>query len=190
MKKIITISLLMSATVFNHYLNAQDLPVHEFGIQLSNLQGFGMVYKKERDINKLARLQLNLGDYTLLKNEDSGPTKQFRLNLSAGKEKRKPLNKQTFLVHGFAPFTSIFGNSVRNNKTSNLQLGVAYVLGIQYRINNKFYISAESMPALSGVLSKQGDSDTQYGYNIGFYNSNPVNITLAHRFRANSKKPK
>jgi len=188
MKKIITIAILASTALINTSVQAQELPVHEFGIQLSNLQGFGMVYKKERELNKLARFQMSLGDYTFFENEDRGPSKQFRLNLSAGREKRKSINKQTYFVNGFAPFVSIFGNKLQNNESSQLQLGVAYLFGIQYRFNDKFYISAESMPSLSGIISKQGGSDTQYGYNIGFYNGNPVNIALAHRFRTKRKK--
>ena len=166
---------------------AQETAIHEFGIQLSSLQAFSAIYKKERDLNKYVRVQVGTGNYTRTYIKDKDPLKQLSINFSCGVEKRKPLGPKTNFVHGFAPTISILSRTDPTSKLSRSQLGIAYILGVQYIINDRFYVSLESLPSVSGFISKNSNSDSQAGINIGFYN-NIANITLAHSFSRTQKR--
>ncbi len=167
-------------------LFAQEQTRHEFGIQLSNLQGFSLIYKKEREQNKYVRVQVGSGNYNHTYRKEKDPLKQLNLTLSGGVEKRKSMGPKTNFIHGFAPHVSILSRKEVNSKLYQNQLGIAYILGLQYIIQDKFYISLESLPSIAGFISKINNSDTEAGINIGFYN-NIANITLAHYFRRTEK---
>jgi len=188
MKTILRTTLALVFIASTHLSSkAQDAPVHELGIQLSNLQGFSLIYKKERAENKLVRVQIGAGDYTKTFRKDRDPAKQLLMNMSCGTEKRKALGSKTKFVHGFIVHFSLFNQSDADNKISRRNLGIGYLMGVQYKFNDQFYISLESLPSVSGIITKRTNSDTEAGFNLGFYN-NIANITLAHQFRK-SRKP-
>lgn len=177
----------LSLLMLSQQIMAQEKAYHEFGIQLSSLQAFSAIYKKEVDVNKYVRVQVGSGNFSELHRKDSDPQKQLQLNFSGGVERRKALTDKTNFVHGLAPTFSVLSRTDDNSKQSLIRAGIAYILGVQYNFSDHFYISLESMPSVSGILSKTTNSDSQIGYNIGFHN-NIANITLAHRFSRTTKK--
>ncbi len=187
MNKNITVVTLIATILLSSNMKAQELPTHEIGIQLSNLQGFSLIYKKELETNKLARLQIGTNDFLFLKRKENDKSKQMSINLSLGREKRRNLNERTDFVHGFIPFVSILNRSRNDDRITNATVGIAYLLGIRHEFNDAFYTSLECMPSISGIINKQTDLEAEFGYNLGFYN-NIVNITLAHRFKIKKKE--
>lgn len=83
----------------------------------------------------------------------------------------------TTIDNGNGSTTTVTGSS-RTLFTPSL--GVGFVLGVQYNISPKWYVSAELIPTLtaSGTF---GTGVSIYGFQAGFNSSN-VGVTGAYRF--------
>lgn len=98
-----------------------------------------------------------------------------------GREYRKPISEKVSFIHGISPLVNV---AYRNQSTEIWVLGgtLGYMLGFQLDFSDAFYVSIETIPALSGTYTfNQGENNDNYRLSAGF-NSNAGVITLAYRF--------
>ena len=185
--------LLVSSSTF-----AQDAATHEIGLRTSDFGSIGLVYKKQLRENTYRRYRLAFGNLTT-NFVNSTSAISFSVGGAIGKEKRRNVSDKLQFIYGleFIPsvgFTSTnSGNlTVDNGNGSTLtykgstitlvmpSVGLGFVLGAQYNINPKWYISAELIPTItaSGTF---GNSNSIYSFQAGFTSSS-AGITGAYRF--------
>ncbi len=177
---------------------SQDVPTREIGLRTNGFNDLGFVYKKQKSENVYKRYRLAFGNLGLgIVNGSS--LVNFSVGGAIGKEKRKSINDRFQVVYGteFIPRLSILHSSAGtaniNDGTvgevsvtgSNLtllstSLGLGFVLGAQYNISPKWYISAEIVATVS-LNGTFGRGITIYGLNAAFTSSN-VGLTGMYRF--------
>ena len=158
--------------------------VRELGIRASGLENFGFIYKKEQKPNSYQRFRIgriNLA-WRDLGEESSLAT---ALGFAIGFEKRKAINDELYLIHGFEPSMILALSTNSRNLIYDIQPGLGYVLGFQYSFSEKFYINIESIPSINLIIRGTKGSSPVYTGNLGF-NSNAVSITAAYRIVSNS----
>ncbi|WP_420152836.1 hypothetical protein [Siphonobacter sp.] len=177
---------------------SQDVPTREIGLRTNGFNDLGFVYKKQKSENVYKRYRLAFGNLGLgIVNGSS--LVNFSVGGAIGKEKRKSINDRFQVVYGteFIPRLSILHSSAGtaniNDGTvgevsvtgSNLtllsaSLGLGFVLGAQYNISPKWYVSAEIVPTVS-LNGTFGSGITIYSLNAAFTSSN-VGLTGMYRF--------
>jgi|GEM_PF-670228 hypothetical protein len=198
--------LCLSVTAGFSTLTAQDTiatRMHEVGLQIFNfnLESFGVIYKKQKlnNPNRYTRYRFAATEIGY-SSRNQLPSKDFRVNLSAsiGNERRVDLNTRTQFLHGlqFGPSiryqlsTTDDASNTQITKTQNLNYGlnIGYLVGIQYNLNEIFYLSVEIVPSV-GVRREQttneqlNQKNTIAAFNAFFdFDSNAAALTLAYRF--------
>lgn len=177
---------------------SQDVPTREIGLRTNGFNDLGFVYKKQKSENVYRRYRLAVGNLGVGVINNSGVI-NFSVSGAIGKEKRKTINDRFQVVYGteFIPRLSILHSSAGtvsiNDGTvgevsvtgSNLtllstSLGIGFVIGAQYNISPKWYVSAEVVPTVS-LNGTFGSGVTIYGLNAAFTSSN-VGLTGMYRF--------
>ncbi|PQA60638.1 hypothetical protein [Siphonobacter curvatus] len=177
---------------------SQDVPTREIGLRTNGFNDLGFVYKKQKSENVYKRYRLAFGNLGLgIVNGSS------LVNLSVGgaigKEKRKSINDRFQVVYGteFIPRLTVshspggnvsvddgtFGKITitgSGNLLLNTSLGIGFMIGAQYNISPKWYVSAEVVPTVS-LNGTFGSGVTIYGLNAAFTSSN-VGLTGMYRF--------
>ncbi|OZI08072.1 hypothetical protein BWI93_11235 [Siphonobacter sp. BAB-5385] len=177
---------------------SQDVPTREIGLRTNGFNDLGFVYKKQKSENVYKRYRLAFGNLGLgIVNGSS--LVNFSVGGAIGKEKRKSINDRFQVVYGteFIPRLTVIhspgGNVSVNDGTMgsititnagnlllNTSLGIGFVLGAQYNISPKWYVSAEIVPTVS-LNGTFGSGITIYGLNAAFTSSN-VGLTGMYRF--------
>ncbi len=181
-------------------LSAQDtaaVRMHEVGLQISNfnLEDFGLVYKVQRltNENRYMRYRLVFSNVGFVSQQDGDDT-DFNLGLGGaiGFERRHALGERVQFLQG-PEFSVGFSHSNFNQQfieftTTSVNAGIGYILGLQYNINEKFYINLETIPALSFSYNtsrqengNQKSTNNTTSLNANF-NSESIALTLAFRF--------
>lgn len=197
MKRLLTLflpSLLLASAV-----HAQDGPPNqEIGLRLTDFNSFGLIYKKQVDENTYRRYRLAFGNLSanyIQNNTLIG----FSVGGAAGKEKRRPINDKLQFVYGTELIASL---SLNFSNTGSLtvndgtgasttytgssvfivtpSVGVGFVLGAQYNLTSRWYVSAELIPAITASGSF-GNGTALYRLQAGF-NSSSAGLTGAYRF--------
>ncbi|GAB3766424.1 hypothetical protein GCM10028817_49830 [Spirosoma pomorum] len=185
--------LLLTSTLF-----AQDAPNREIGLRISDLSSFGLVYKKQISENTYRRYRLAFGNLSanfIQNNTLIG----FSVGGAAGKEKRRTISDKLQFIYGTELIASLSLNSSNTGtltisdgnggsttyKGSSLlivtpSIGVGFVLGAQYNLNPRWYVSAELIPSITASGSF-GSGAALYSFQAGF-NSSSAGITGAYRF--------
>lgn len=189
----LAVSLLLSSVIY-----AQDAPTKEIGLRSTNLNSLGFIYKKKLSENTYRRYRLAFGN---LNANFTGSNTQvgFSAGGAMGKEKRRSINDKLQFIYGTEFIASVAFNSASsgtvtidngNGRTSTYtgfndllvlpSIGIGFVLGAQYNINPRWYVSAELIPSITatGVF---GGGSTLYNLQAGF-NSSSAGITGAYRF--------
>lgn len=177
---------------------SQDVPTREIGLRTNGFNDLGFIYKKQKSENVYRRYRLAVGNLGVGVINNSGVI-NFSVSGAMGKEKRKAINDRFQVVYGteFIPRLSVLhssaGTASINDGTggevsvtgSNLtllstSLGIGFVIGAQYNISPKWYVSAEVVPTVS-LNGTFGSGVTIYGLNAAFTSSN-VGLTGMYRF--------
>lgn len=194
-----TFSLLtISLCLLSFSLFAQEATPREIGVRINSLNNFGMIYKKQLRENTYRRYRLAFGDLTA--NFRKGYNQfGFSVGGAVGREKRRPITDRLQFIYGTEFLTSLGINSVSsgsvtvdngNGGTTTIygnkviavtpSVGIGLVLGAQYNLNPRWYVSAELIPSVtaSGTF---GNGTSIIGIHAGF-NSSSAGLTAAYRF--------
>lgn len=177
---------------------SSQLKVRDIGLNFSNFNNFGISYKKSKDDLKFFRLTLvTLNGFNFKAVPDSmGSNKNsFGLGFNIGYEKRKSINNKfsffkglDFLTAFNSQMTDVVYDKIKFQKRS-VSLGVGYVLGCTYKINEDISISTEIIPSivftnekLTNTVGKEKNNLTNNGFSYGLSNSG-ASITLSYKSR-------
>jgi len=174
--------ILLITGFFSFSATAQN--VNEYGLMFSNLNGFGLTYKKGKE-NTLTRfsaasLNLNLTDFDnvnlYLRNIGAG--------IYIGHENRIIIQERLKFVHGpeFGLFLSYSRgpiNGFEMQPVTVISPCFGYIIGLNYALSERFLLSAELIPSISyrHVRSPLGNSNN---IDLGFASGSAL-MTLAYR---------
>lgn len=153
----------------------QDIDSQEFGLHTSGLNSLGLVYKdqvKDQVFRRyrLAALQFNA--------QSSSPSTNFQYNVSfsVAYEMRKSISTKLEFLHG-PDFQ--FGLGGAENRT-DLFVGLAYVLGMQYQLNEDFVLGLELLPTFRYQFSNS-PNNSQDNFALQA-NAQNAYIFIVHQF--------
>ncbi|GLR15619.1 hypothetical protein [Portibacter lacus] len=176
--------LFIAITISITTLSAQNTNT-EIGLRLSNFQSFGAIYKKEMRNGDYFRLRGATGIFQLgLVNDNS--SFQFRSDLAIGVEIRKKISDKLVFYRGFEPFLNLAYRS-STGPTANVGVGIGYVLGLSYDINQQFYVSIETIPSLGLSIQASEFEALDNVYVEGGINASNVALSIIHRFELKKK---
>lgn len=185
MKKTILIMALGILCFIGGYSQDGGGNQRELGARFSSLNDFDFIYKKQRSENKYLRLGLaritNSSAFV-----DGSTLTTTNLGVSIGLEKRIPIAKKLKFFRG--PVASLSGSAqfLSGRDIYNVNIGLNYVLGIMYEINDIFYVGADTAPGFNVTYGDNGATESWTTF-LGF-NSQALSFTLAVRFPAKKKK--
>ncbi len=143
MKKIKGLTLLFLLCFLTTQSFAQN--GNEIGLKLNSLQNYSAVFKLKLKENRYFRL-----DAGSLQATSSASRSNFRLNLELGWEtRRRVTDKFSFIsgpTLGVQPLVSY--QRISDRWDLDLAASVGFILGGQYWLNDKFYLSLETIPTL------------------------------------------
>ncbi len=177
MKKIVIFAM---ASILSLSTFAQDstkvFSKYELGLSLANLNDFGLMYKKHRKNNSFFRLSLASMNYSLINRSDSY-FHNFSSSITIGREKRKEIHDNLYLVRGW----DFLGGISSAAGVNYFGIGVGYVLGLQYNLNQKFALGLEATPGITGNIIVR-DYDFEFSaLSLGF-STNSVRLLMLYKF--------
>jgi hypothetical protein len=156
----------------------------EIGARFTGLDNIGLVYKKERKENKYIRHNFAVAQF----NYTSRNLFQANMSYAFGFEKRKPIGNNMIFYRGIQPSFGV--NYLRANFNLNqppfdeifgAYVGLGYMFGFMYSINERFYVSLETIPSIDYFYIAD-----EYGFRSsgirGGFNTNLLAATVAYRF--------
>ncbi len=177
--------------------------MHEVGLRISNfdLRNFGVVYKIQRPNNEnhYMRYGFWVGNLrTSITPERNSQSYNTRIGGNVGWEKRTAWSNRIQFMHGPEAFVGfnyfVFRrDSEPLSRNFSLSAGVGYILGLQYHINDQFYISLESIPSVFYSYFEEGESLSSQlprinkNHTIGV-SANSESLLLSFVCRFNKKK--
>lgn len=153
-------------------------PKQEIGLSLGAQTSFSAIYKKERKDGHYNRIEGAAGGINL-NNEN--------LNLNASvkiiKEKRKLKGDRFFFSYG--PGVGLSTNIGIANQFSSAAIFIRptflYLLGANYKLNDKVYIGAELQPG-AGISFNYNSNRNDFNYSANLGASTSARIHIAYRF--------
>lgn len=177
MKKIVIFAM---ASIISLSTFAQDgtkvFSKYELGLSLANLNDFGLMYKKHRKNNSFFRLSLASMNYSLINRSDDY-VHVFNSNISIGREKRKEIHDKLYLIRGW----DFLGGISSTAGVNKFGIGVGYVLGLQYNLNQKFALGLEATPNITGNIFIRDNNVILSLLNLGF-STNSVRLLMLYKF--------
>ncbi len=117
----------------------------ELGVTFSSLNNFGIVYKKQ--LKKETRyLRLSGANFNL----SIVDVRNFSIGagVAIGWENRKAINEKFNFIHGADVGMKFNFNEVSDDFIGVISTSFGYILGVQYRLNDNFYINLETIPKI------------------------------------------
>lgn len=154
---------------------------HEIGIRMSSLNNFGLIYKKQKNEQSWTRLRLLFANLNFNFLENNNQT-QLTTGIAYGWEKRRSIDERLTFIHGFEPRLSMRLEQSEITNTTSYQVipALGYVLGVQVKLKNQFFMYAEIIPALS---SRFEFSNNTVNTNLGIgLSTNGASIGVVYRF--------
>lgn len=148
------------------FLPTQDSTAQskEFGLRMSNLREFGMVYKKKK-VDYWTRWQASFGN---LEASFGGTfTGGLGIGLQVGREKRKEVGEKLNFIHGPQFLLGLNMRTSTDSFNGSVSTGFGYLVGMTALLKNNFSVSLETVPRLTAMLSGNGDF-TNLDINAGF----------------------
>lgn len=194
MKNILTLLLLFSGL----QLAAQTSPAtdtlnRQIGINATNFLGQIFRFTPTNSFNNpvyyiatrkkkgKGYARFGAGGELLLQGTGGGTTTNIILNLRFGKDKAVDFGKRWQAYYGYDFKTNIAFSSFGSSTTNSTQvaLGIAPVVGLQFKINSRLSVSSESAYNFFLTLFDQG-GDTNFGFLTSF--SAPTSVFLNYHF--------
>ncbi|MBS3771793.1 MAG: hypothetical protein V5A47_13460 [Bacteroidales bacterium] len=169
----------------------------KIGITFQNLDHFGLIYKTKLDQRYLRIEALNLKNVisqSVSPNERSSPQNVYKINLgfNIGLEKYHPLVERFGIINGYSFLSGIRfdRNKVSGEITSkhfNTNIGVGYIMGVNYTISKAFEITAEIRPALRYYFDHKKNfqdnrTNKHYTHSFMFNFSDDVRLSILYNF--------
>ena len=169
----------------------------KIGIKFQNLDHFGLIYKKKLDENYLRIEALHLGSHisqAVDPDDTRSPQNSYVVDLgfNVGLEKYHTLDERLDFLHGFS-FLS--GLSFQRNKISgelsskefNTNVGIGYIMGVKYTINQTIEITAGLLPSLRYYFDHRKNfqdnrTNTHYTHSFRFNFSDDVRFSILYNF--------
>lgn len=180
-----TVLLLVLGTMMALPLSAQttqDRPPREVGFgTYSFSNNFNLIYKREMQENKYRRYDVSVNfNYTKPDFNPNYEQVNASISFTISTENRNYLNDKFKFVHGLFYGLGFSLNSNSGLTTTNLGPRAGYQLGVQYDINDQFYVGATTFPGVSLGLSFD-DNDTWLS-SAGFSFSPAAEVSVLYRF--------
>ncbi|MDF9795085.1 hypothetical protein OKW21_000348 [Catalinimonas alkaloidigena] len=168
-----------------HAQENEDKPVREIGIGSSNLSSnFSFIYKKELEENKYKRYDAFFSMVYLDRRSTSNSyllsTLVTDISFTLGTENRKYINDKFKFVHGFYYGGGIKMYFQEGNTVVELIPEFGYLLGVQYDINDQFYIGATTFPGIITDISLNSEDVHISKVMVGF--TTIAELSLLYRF--------
>ena len=156
----------------------------ELGVRLSNLNDFGLIYKRQVEENKFIRYRIArfTAGGTFVEDFNSF---DIQLAASIGFEKRKAVNEDFDFIWGPEYIASLGFNDLGQDD-SEVFLGVTfgYVLGALWHLSDHFYMGLETIPGIGLGYTIQQESDNIFSASLGF-NASAVALKAVYKFTKN-----
>ena len=155
----------------------------EIGLRLTNLQDFGLIYKKELESGTFRRLRFAGANVGLTLIQGSG-TAVFNAGIFAaiGWEKRIPVADKLVFHHGWEPGIVLSLIATENFNQLTVSPFVGYVLGFQLAVSERFLLGLEVIPSAQLMYTSANDANVGiFQANVGF-NTGAVGLTGTYRF--------
>lgn len=184
--------LLLAITLVSVITALQAQTSREIGLRLWGLNDFDFIYKKQLTDNTFRRIRVAVAEVGFGITDEVN-NYNIRTGVAWGKENRRPVAEDLLWVHGWEPRISVGfemfsyrdegvpgGDS--DNWTLNVNPGIGYILGFQYNVSERFYVSLESIPSFGlNFTSRKGDALSSLGVGANFSFAS-VALTLAYSF--------
>jgi len=156
---------------------------HELGLRLFGLDDFDFVYKKGKAENRFTRFRLAIFDLRFNGIGNEGRSNSaFNVGLAIGTERRKSIKNELLFIHGFEPSLRVgISNNSRDEVAMGVNLGIGYVLGLQYDISEHFYANIELIPTVSTFYETDFDGFNEFQVNT-LFRSGDIALSLVYRF--------
>ena len=167
---------LFACTLQTAFAQADTL---ELGIRFSSLDNFNLLYKKRLADGRYRRYDFVVANVALAA-VDEGPTIfQLSAGASIGTERRRTIAPRFKFVRGWQPGLSLGLSMAGETGILTVSPRIAYLLGFQYDVSDRFYVSVEALPSAS--LNVTVGDITTVGINAGI-SSTGVGLTAVYRF--------
>jgi hypothetical protein len=194
MKKFASLILVLTYLSLNAVAQEISPKINEIGFNVNGSQ-FGVRYSTGNEVTLLRLTLLSLyGNSTWDKTPgDESTNNQQGVGFNVGFEKRKSIAENISLFLGSDLLTSLETDAYKFKSTDNkytsttLSIGVGFVVGINFKVADRIYISTEFVPAIvyshSAYKSQTQFEDvktTNNGINYGL-STRGINLTLSCR---------
>ena len=149
----------------------------EFGVVTSSLSNFGLIYKYHFADNLKIRIST-----TSFRLDGSSGAQIFRAGAGVmiGYESTKKLSERLYFNRGPEVSFSVQHNYNRNNNSYTFATSpsLIYFLGLQYDLNEHFYVGGELRPSINATYSTTNlpVSTTNFGFNLDVSSSVRLNL--------------
>lgn len=179
-------------------LSAQEATTtsHEIGTRFSGLNNFGFIYKKSKNDKRFLRIRAASTDLGITGNSVDVSGFDVGASFAIGLENRRRIAEEFHFIHGpelafsfaYDQRTLPASSGERTTSSTIFSPRIGYILGFQYDVSDRFYVSIEAIPGLSYAYQIDED-DTALGverrtgstFDLGF-NSNAVALSVVYRF--------
>lgn len=175
--------LALTVLVFAMPATAQEMSYDkkEFGIRLSNLNNFGMIYKRQIEENKYVRYRIALFNVNGAFVEDNSNL-DISLAASIGFERRKAINENFDFISGPEYLANVgFDNLLQDNSQILIGFRFGYVLGAIWHLSDHFYVGLETIPGIGLNYNIEQEGDNTLNVNLGF-NASAVALKAVYKF--------
>lgn len=162
-----------------------ETPWREIGLRTTNLETFGLIYKRQTDRQDVyRRIRVAVADLSASFTNQNASSGNLFISLAMGQERRVAVGERLLFHHGLEPFVSLSSQTRGINGVSssgvNFTVGLGYVLGVQLPVGQNVMLGVEIIPSAS--LSYAGNAGfRQFTLQAGFSSLRPA-ATAAYRF--------
>lgn len=193
--------LLVAFSMLSFFSSAQN-NMREVGMHVSNLSLTNLspsfIYKKQIGDNLYKRYNFSFANLDFQHNKNLSRY-GFSTSLGIGKEKRRDIGKRLKFIRGLQYTGGLSFNHDSNSSNSSFikqttysaNIGLGYLLGVQFDISPAFYINLETVPYANFSYQfsnrKQTNADTvsDNTFRLNSNYSNAIGINLVYRFEKN-----
>ena len=174
------ITLLFSSTGIFDQNFEPEYKIKEIGLSSASLVSYHFNYKyKPAEKNYFYRISGGYISLTSLLNK--GQNSNAGLSIRVGIEKRKSLTKKMDLFYGIDYVPGFNGSFSEGRSVVNISQGIGFGTGIMYRLNKRFYFTAEVLPLLQYSIQVSSERSPVHSLRFNLF-STPVNLGIAYRF--------
>lgn len=162
----------------------------EIGLRANSLSGLkelnSFIFKTGKEGNKFTRYRFAFANLSFRKEGDYSHS-DMSFSFTVGTEKRKNIVDKLHFIHGFEPFLSFSMYYFRSDRIDDLlrlsiNPGLGYLLGFQYDISKRLYVSIETIPSLSATFRTDSSKKDYYSLDAKL-NSTDIALSLVYKFK-------